>query len=267
MAEPKGSCLLALDVGNTQTVAGVFQGERVIHRWRLSTEASRTTDEFRIAFSGLMRESDLGWDEIEAVILSSVVPRVTENLRGLAASKELLVVDHSLSYGFTLKLPLPEQLGADRLVNAEAVMQKYGAPAIIIDCGTATTLCAVNGKREYVGGMIAPGIQISIAALIQRAARLAGVELRLPPRAIANTTEDNIRSGVMLGHAAMIDGMVARFKEELAEENVQVVATGGYVPMLAPAFREVDHIDPDLTLDGLRFIWQRNRKTGGTARG
>jgi len=251
--------LLALDVGNTQTVVGLFEAERLMHKWRLATVASRTMDEFRISIQQLLSDAGASFRDLDAIVISSVVPRVTENLMELGKHATLLLIDHSLHYDFSLKLPLPEQLGADRLVNAQAAIRRYGAPLIIVDCGTATTFCAINSRREYLGGAIAPGIQISTAALLDRASRLGGVSLVVPDRVIGNTTDGAIRSGVVHGHAAFIDGMVDRISAELNEEGTTVVGTGGYFDLLAPVVNRVDHVVPGLTLEGLRIIYESNR--------
>ena len=250
--------LLVLDIGNTQTVLGLYEGARLAQHWRVTTHAARTADEFRIVLKGLLREGEVDLRDIAAVALSSVVPQVTRNFAQAFAGKPLLEVSCRIAFGFEIAVPLPEQVGADRLVNAEAALLKYGAPAIVVDSGTATTWCAIDGRRRYLGGAIAPGISISTEALFARASRLAGVDLRRPERVIGNTTETALQSGIVNGYVALLDGMVARMREELGEKDVRVVGTGGWMELLGPASREIQHVDSHLTLDGLYCLWRRS---------
>jgi type III pantothenate kinase len=169
----------------------------------------------------------------------------------------VLEVSHRSAFGFELAVPLPEQVGADRLVNAEAAIAKYGAPAVVVDSGTATTWCAIDARRRYLGGAIAPGISVSTDALFQRASKLASVELKLPPTVIGNTTETALQSGIVNGYVALLDGMVARIKEELGEPQARTIGTGGWMELLGKASKQIQVVDPQLTLDGLYCLWRR----------
>lgn len=250
--------LMVLDIGNTQTVLGLYEGARLTRHWRVTTHAARTADEFRIVLRGLLDESGVKLDDIDAVALSSVVPPVTRNFAQAFVGKPVLHVSARIAFGFEIAVPLPEQVGADRLVNAEAALVKYGAPAIVVDSGTATTWCAIDSRRRYLGGAIAPGISISTDALFARASKLAGVDLRLPERVIGNTTETALQSGIVNGYIALLDGMIARMKDELGEPGVRVIGTGGWMELLGPASREIQHVDGQLTLDGLYCLWRRS---------
>jgi type III pantothenate kinase len=256
--------LLAVDVGNTQIVLGLFAGERLQASWRVATRADRTADELKQMLAGLLGEAGTTLAAIPAVAVSSVVPAVTRNLSSLGSGRELLVVGVRTPLAFDVAVPLPEQVGADRLVNAEAAVTRHGVPVVIVDAGTATTFCAVDARRRYLGGAIAPGIQVGTDALIARASRLASVDLAPPGRAIGDTTESALQSGIVLGHAVLIDGMVRRIKAELvarrrggAGRPPRVVGTGGWMELLGACCREVDVVDRELTLHGLYYVWRR----------
>lgn len=261
--------LLAIDVGNTNTVLGVFGPERkLLHTWRVSTHPLCTADEFRAKLSVLSNLDGLvgakasgAQPEIDRVVVSSVVPPFTAMLRTAFRDRNLHVLDHRAPFSFTIKYDPPHSVGADRLVNAEAALREYGAPAIIVDSGTATTICAVNDKREYLGGAIMPGIELSVESLAKRTAKLFAVELVAPKQAIGANTQEALRSGILLGYAAMVDGMVRRFKEELSARSTrseaakpQVIATGGISQLLKGLTTELDHFDADLTLKGIAYL-------------
>lgn len=250
--------LLVLDIGNTQSVLGLYEGHRLTRHWRVTTHAARTSDEFRFMLRGLLHEGGVSMAGIEAVALSSVVPSVTRNFTSAFVGKPVFEVNHRVQFGFEIAVPLPEQVGADRLVNAEAALAKYGAPAIVVDSGTATTWCAIDSKKRYLGGAIAPGISISTDALFAKASRLASIDLRRPERVIGNTTETALQSGIVNGYVSLLDGMIARMKEELGEKDVRVIGTGGWMELLGPASREIQHVDGHLTLDGLYCLWRRS---------
>ncbi len=250
--------ILAIDVGNTNIVVGCRQP---LLSWRLSTHPIRTADEFRAELRALLEAEGISFKKLEAVVVSSVVPQATAMIRASfsRSAASLHVIDHSWPFSFTIKTKNPEQIGADRLVNAEAVMREFGAPAIIVDSGTATTLCAVSAKKEYWGGAIMPGIELSIETLARRAAKLFTIELTPPSRAIGETTDEALRSGILFGYASMIDGMVRRFKQELGEPSARVIATGGVSTLLKGISSELTDLDPDLTLKGIFHLYESIR--------
>jgi type III pantothenate kinase len=250
--------LLAIDVGNTQATLGCFRGSELVKTWRVSTHPVSTGDEFRVKLATLARESGIDPAEIDAVAVSSVVPTFTATLRSAFPADKIRIIDHRGPFSFRIAASVPPtQVGADRLVNAEAAVRDYGAPAIIVDSGTATTLCAVSPAREYMGGAIMPGLELSVDALAKKAAKLFTVELIAPERAIGTNTQDAIRSGVLYGYAEMIDGMVRRFKQELGP--AKVIATGGVSTLLKGLTREIDVFDPDLTLRGIAYVYDAAR--------
>lgn len=246
--------LLAIDVGNTNTVLGCFRGEHLEHTRRVSTHPLCTSDEFRAKLSTLFALDGLTLETFDAVVVSSVVPQFTAILRGAFKTSLLHVIDAKTPYSFSIKASPPEQVGADRLVNAEAVIREYGAPSIIVDSGTATTICALSRKGEYLGGAIMPGIELSVETLAKKTAKLFTIELLAPERAIGTNTSEALRSGILLGYASMIDGMVRRFKAELGEPQVKVIATGGISQLLKGLTTELTHFDTDLTLKGIRYL-------------
>ncbi|MBI4867654.1 MAG: type III pantothenate kinase [Candidatus Wallbacteria bacterium] len=271
---------LALDVGNTQTVIGAFERSRLVSDWRISTDPRRTADEYRHLLNGFLDDAGIARPRCERALVSSVVPAVTRALGGLSADLELYVVDWRSPFSFVNCARQPESVGADRLVNAEAAVQKHGVPLIVVDSGTATTFCVIDSDRRYLGGAIAPGVAISSEALFSRASRLASVDLTAPDRAIGDTTETAVQSGVLLGHAALIDGMTQRLAAELRsrEESgsrgpavpwrVKVVGTGGWMDVLGGLCRSIDVVEPNLTLEGLLAVWSnvsRKRTRGRRA--
>lgn len=250
---------LAIDVGNTQTVLGCFLHSKLIQQWRVRTQPVLTADEYRIKIQSLFRAEDLDETQVESVIVSSVVPQVTGVFRSLFSSRAAFhLVSAQTPFRFGLKRVAASEVGADRLVNAEAAVREYGTPVVILDSGTATTLCAVSPEGEFLGGAIMPGIEGSIQTLVRSTAQLNPVELELPPAAIGRDTKEAIQSGILYGYASMVDGMVARFKEELEREYgakaVRVVATGGVSARLGGIARSVTDFDPDLTLKGLAYL-------------
>lgn len=254
--------LLAIDVGNTNTVLGCFWDKDLKKTWRVSTHPIGTADEFRAKMHGLFKLDGIEMGAFRDVVVSSVVPTYTAMLRTVFANTNLYVVDHQTPFSFRIKADPASQVGADRLVNAEAVVREHGAPAIIVDSGTATTICAVaRGVEgpEYRGGAIMPGIELSIEALAKRAAKLFMVEMIPPTKAIGSNTSEAMRSGVLLGYASMIDGMVRRFKEELGDPTTKVVATGGVSQLLKGLTTELTHFDADLTLKGIAYLYESVR--------
>ncbi len=255
--------LLAIDVGNTHIVIGLYESaasSELIDHWRISTNADRTSDEHALmvqdflAFHGSTMRS-----AITGIVVSSVVPRVTMSLREMTRKYfgfEAVVVGPGVKTGMPIHTDNPKEVGADRIVNSVAAFTRWGGPAVVIDFGTATTFDAVSAKGEYLGGAIAPGIEISLEALISRAAALRRVELVEPRNVIGKNTVESIQSGVIFGYAGLVDGLCRRMERELGD--CVVVATGGLSSLIAPYCDSIHHIEPWLTLDGLRLIFERN---------
>ena len=251
--------LLAIDVGNTHTVLGCFWDKTLKKTWRLSTHPICTADEFRAKLSVLSKLEGIELEAFEGVVVSSVVPPFTAMLRSAFKTSTLHVIDHRTPFSFRIKAEPANGVGSDRLVNAEAVIREYGAPAIIVDSGTATTICAVSRAGEYLGGAIMPGIELSIEALAKNTAKLFAVELVPPQKAIGTNTSEALRSGLLFGYASMIDGMVDKFKSELGEPDIKVVATGGISALLKGLTKNITHFDTDLTLKGIAQLYDSIR--------
>ncbi len=253
--------LLTIDVGNTNTVLGVFDGPRLLVHWRLTTRREQTTDEYGILVRNLFASSGLEPRGVDAIALASVVPPLTPVLIALAREylgHDPLVVGPGIKTGMPILYEPPGDVGADRIVNGVAAFAAYGGPVVVVDFGTATTFDVVTRKGEYVGGVICPGIGISADALFQRAARLPRVDVRDPGRIVGRSTVASIQAGLYFGYAAMCEGILARITGELGEKP-QVVATGGLADTLAAEIPSIGAVDPILTLTGLRLIWERNR--------
>lgn len=258
--------LLAIDVGNTQTLAGVYHGERLLHEWRVSTERTATADELAAAHDQIMRLRGGSLDELDALIVASVVPTLTVGYRDLAdkyLGVEAVVVGPGVKTGMPLLIDNPRELGADRLVNAVAAYHHHGGPAIVVDFGTATNVDVVSAAGEYLGGVIAPGVHTSLEALASRAARLVTVDLVPPERLIGRSTVEAMRSGLVLGTVAMVDGLVVRARAEVGEDAT-VIATGGLAELVHPLSEQIDLYEPLLTLEGLRLVHDLNRRPGGS---
>jgi type III pantothenate kinase len=252
--------LIAIDVGNTQTVVGLFEGEELVDRWRLSTVATRTTDEYHLLFEGMLHRGSWQMGEIDGVALSSVVPPVKEALIELAGSltgASLVVVGPGVRTGLSIQIDNPREVGADRVVNSVAAVRKYGAPVVTVDFGTSTNFDVVDEEGAYIGGVIAAGLHVSEAALISATAALRRVEIRLPRSSIGKNTAEAMQSGLLYGHAGMVDGIVERIWADLGRQ-VPVVATGGLAPTIVPLCHKVELVDDRLTLDGLRFVYEMN---------
>jgi type III pantothenate kinase len=254
--------LMAVDVGNTQTVLGLFEGVELRGQWRISTEAQRTSDELAVVFAGLLDLNGLELGQVSAMIVSSVVPGLTRSYRHLAEDVlgvPFYLVNAEMETGLKNRYDDPAAVGADRIVNAVATGEHYGFPAIIVDIGTATTVEAVDGEGCYLGGAIFTGLYVALEALVARTAKLPGVDLEEePPSAIATNTPDSIRSGFVYGYAGAIDALVRRLREELGEENIRVVATGGPAGVIVRHCREIEEFDPNLILKGLRVLYGMN---------
>ena len=253
--------LLTVDVGNSTTVVGVFDGGELTHHWRMSTVARRTPDELATLLAGMLRLDGLRFGRaVEGLVVGSVVPQATETLRELAArylEVEPIVVEPGVRTGISLRHDNPRDLGADRIANAVAAQALYGGPAIVVDFGTAISFDVVDRDGSFIGGAIAPGVSTSKDALVEHAARLPTVETVAPPSPIGRSTVTALQSGVVFGFAGLVDGIVTRITEELGP-GVTAVATGGLASSVLQACRTLDHHDPWLTLKGLRLVWERN---------
>ncbi|TQM71823.1 pantothenate kinase [Actinomadura hallensis] len=257
--------LLTIDVGNTQTVLGLFEGDEVIEHWRINTDPRRTADEIAVVLQGLVQQSPLLVEtDISGIALCSTVPSVLHEMREMCrryyGDVPAVIVEPGVKTGVPVRMDNPKEVGADRVVNALAAVHTHGGPAIVVDFGTATTFDAVSAKGEYVGGAIAPGIEISIDALSSRGAQLHKIELIRPRSVIAKNTVEALQSGIIFGFAGQVDGIVERMSEELAEDpdEVTIIATGGLAPLVLEESRTVDVFEPWLTLIGLRLIYERN---------
>lgn len=253
--------LLAIDIGNTNITLGLYQGEQLGPRWRISTDHQRMPDEYGITLVNLLSFSGYKPAQVEAVVLASVVPPLTMTLVQAVRDylgRKPLVVDSSLQTGVRVRYDDPSQVGADRIVDAAAVHKLYGGPACVVDFGTATTFDAITAEGDYLGGAIAPGIGIAAEALFQRAAKLPKVELRRPPAAIGRNTVHSMQSGLLFGYVGLVEGMVARFRAELGPQ-MKVIGTGGLAELIARETPVIEIIAPWLTLDGLRIIWELNQ--------
>jgi len=256
--------LLAIDVGNTNIVVGVFEKEALVQSWRLSTNRQRTADELGIWIGQLFIHRRLDIAAIDGVIIASVVPQLTGATIEMSTryfGRAPLVVEGSVRTEMPVLYDTPADVGADRIVNGVAAFERYGRPGgkavIVVDFGTATTFDAITSAGEYLGGVICPGIQISADALFQRAARLPRVEIRRPARVIGRSTVGSIQAGLFFGYVGLVEGVVRRMRAELGGTSV-CVATGGLAELIAPEVPSIEAVDRDLTLDGLRLIWERN---------
>jgi type III pantothenate kinase len=260
--------LLAIDVGNTQTVIGMFapgsgtgpRPQELLHHWRVASNADRTADEMALLIAQLLDLQGFDIDRtVTGIAVASVVPRTTAALREMTEKwfpVKTVIVEPGIKTGMPILYDSPKEVGADRIADAVAAFELYGGPTIVIDFGTATTIEAISEKGEYLGGAIVPGIEISLDALFGRAAALRRVELVEPRNVIGKNTVEAIQSGAVYGFAAQVDGLCARFEEEMGASTV--VATGGLAGLIAPLTDSIDHHEPWLTLDGLRIIYDRN---------
>jgi type III pantothenate kinase len=264
--------LLAIDVGNTNVVLGVFSGTRLARSWRLATSRERTADELGLTITDLLARARIRLPAIDGVVLASVVPPLTRPLVEMSRAYlgiEPLNLEPGIDTGMRILVDTPAEVGADRIVNGMAAFEKYGrrrrVPLIVVDFGTATTFDALDATGAYLGGAICPGIGISADALFQRAARLPRIDVRKPPSVIGRTTVTSMQSGLFFGYVGLVEGLVHRLTAELGGRAF-CVATGGLAEVISPETHVVDVVDRDLTLDGLRLLWERNRGQGRRAR-
>lgn len=254
--------ILVCDVGNTNIVLGVFRGERLLKDWRISTDKDKSSDEYGLIIDQLFRYNRLNIEDVEGVIISSVVPNLMYSLQAMSIkylNKEALVVGPGIKTGVNIRYDNPREVGADRIVNAVSAYEKYGGPIIIVDFGTATTFCAISKEGEYEGGTIAPGIMISSEALFQRTAKLPKIELVKPEKIISKNTISGLQSGIIYGYVGLVDYLVNRMKEEMDGEVKDVIATGGLSTLIASESETITKIDKLLTLEGLRIIYEKNK--------
>jgi type III pantothenate kinase len=253
--------LLTIDAGNTNTVFAVFRGEKLLGSWRLATSDKRTFDEYAVWLDQFMRLKNLSLADINAAIISTVVPGVLFDFRKLCKvhinSNLMVVGDAEVESGIDILLDKPSEIGSDRIVNAIAARKKYGAPAVIIDFGTATTFDVINEKGQYIGGVIAPGINLSMQALHQAAAKLPNVAIARPQKVIAKNTVSAMQSGIYFGYLGLIEGILERIALELKKEPV-VIATGGLAPLYSKGTKKIHHMDENLTIFGLKEIYELN---------
>jgi len=253
--------LLVIDIGNTNTSLGVFDGENLTANWRLTTARERTGDEWGVHTRNLFALAGLDFKSIDAIAIASVVPPLNFTLKRMAEvyfRVTPLFVDHTIETGVPILYQPPSDVGADRIVDAVAAIHKYGAPCIVVDFGTATTFDAINVTGEYLGGVITPGITISSDALFERAAKLPRVEIKRPEKVIGSATVEAMQSGLYYGYVGLVDDILRRMIDELGG-SPRVIATGGLAPLIAKGSRYVEIVDETLTLEGLRLVYERTK--------
>jgi type III pantothenate kinase len=253
--------LLAIDVGNTHTVLGLYDGTKLIHHFRIQSERGRTEDEYHVLLATLLNISGLEPEEVEASILASVVPALTDRIvRSVrrAIEHESIVVGPGIKTGMPILYENPKEVGADRIVNAIAAYERVRSGVIVVDFGTATTFDCVSNRGEYLGGVFAPGISLSAEALFAKAARLSRIEIQKPPHALGRNTVHSMQSGLIFGYVGLVDGLVERLQGELGYPCA-VLATGGEAPLIASESKTIQETDEFLTLDGLRILHGRQK--------
>jgi len=262
--------LLAIDVGNTNVVCGLYEGKKLLQFWRMETSQRKSADEYGIALKQMFEADGYSFSLVDDIIIATVVPSLTFTLQHFCEkyfNKQPIVVGPGVKTGLIVKYDNPKLLGSDRIVNSVAAYAKYPSPLIVIDLGTATTICAVSDKAEYLGGVIAPGVKISSEALFEKTAKLPRIELEMPKHIICRNTAECMQSGVLFGHIGMIEYIVGHMKEEIAKEcgfepgskKITVIATGGLSSLIAENTDVIDHVDKRLTLTGLELIYEKNK--------
>ena len=255
--------LLVFDVGNTNMVIGIYKDKSLVKDWRICTDIHKTSDEYGMLIGNLLAHDNIDIKSIDDVIISSVVPNVMHALENFCikyCDKKPMIVGPGIKTGLNIKYDNPKQVGADRIVNAVAAIEKYGSPLIIVDFGTATTFCAISDKGEYLGGSICPGIKISSEALFHEASKLPRVELAKPGMTICKNTVSAMQAGIIYGYAGMVERLINMIKKELGSDDVKVIATGGLSTLIDSETDSIDYIDKDLTLEGLKLIYEKNKE-------
>lgn len=255
--------LLTVDIGNTNTVAGVYEGESLVHHWRLRANRHITADELAVRIHGLFTMQHLTFTSVNAAIIASVVPPLTATWSAFCKKYPAvtpMLVNDKLNTGIPVRTANPAEVGADRIVNSVAAYARYRTALIVVDFGTAITFDCVSRKGEYLGGAIAPGLAISLDALGKRTAKLPGIDISQPPdKAIGTDTVTAMRSGILFGYGGLVEGLLQRIKQEFAPDTPKVLATGGMAELIAPYAPSIEELDPMLTLEGLRLLYERNK--------
>jgi type III pantothenate kinase len=253
--------LLAVDAGNTNVVLGAYDGAKLLATWRTATEANKTEDELAVTIDALLAREDLALEDVDALVLGSVVPPLTMSFVRLAErylDRPALVIGPGVKTGVRLRIDNPSEVGADRIANTLAAHRRYGGPAVVVDFGTTTNFDVVSAEGDFLGGAFAPGLEVSAESLFARAARLFRVPLTPPPAAIGKNTADCLRAGLVFGYVGLVEGLLARILGELAPARPRVLATGGLAETIVPLTRAIEKVDDDLTLEGLRLLWELN---------
>lgn len=255
--------IFVFDVGNTNIVLGLYENDELKHHWRIHTSREKTEDEYGMLILDLFRHVNIHKEQIEGIIISSVVPPIMFALERMCVkyfNQRPLVVGPGIKTGLNIKYENPREVGADRIVNAVAAIHEYDSPLIIVDFGTATTYCYINENKQYMGGAIAPGINISTEALYTKAAKLPRIEIAKPEGVIGKNTVNAMQAGILYGYVGQVEGIVKRMKEQ-AEVEPKVIATGGLANLIAAESNVIDHVDPFLTLKGLLLIYDKNKNS------
>lgn len=254
--------LLAIDIGNTNIVLGLYEGEQLATQWRIATDHARMPDEYAVLLQNLFAYAGQDPDSVQGIVVASVVPPLTGTFVEMSErywGQRPLVVDAGVRTGVRVRYDSPRDVGADRVVNAVATYRLYGGPACVVDFGTATTFDAISAEGDYLGGALAPGIHIAAEALFTHTAKLRRIDIARPPQAIGTNTVHAMQSGLLFGYVGLVEGMVARFREELGPD-MRVIATGGLAYLIAAETDVIELVDRELTLKGLRFIWEMNQE-------
>jgi type III pantothenate kinase len=254
--------LLTIDVGNTHTVIGAFEKDKLFYHWRMASERQKTEDEIGLKILQFLDQAGISVKDIEGIVIGSVVPILTEVLFFMAKKyfkRKALVVNSRINLGLEIKMDNPAEIGADRIADGLAAYERYGGPVIVVDFGTGTTFDYISEKGEYAGGIIAPGIGICIEALFSRAAKLSKTEYVKPPSVVGKNSAHSMQSGFYYGFAGQVDGILRKMMEEIGREEIKVVATGGYGRLVERESKYIDEVDPFLTLYGLKMLYDRNK--------